>query len=53
MGKVNPAVIDNQWSLFARIDNLFDKHYELVGNASSAYASLGASAFVGARFTMK
>ena len=45
--------VDTQWSLFARIDNLFDKHYERVGNASSAYASLGANAFVGARFTMK
>lgn len=45
--------VDNQWSLFARIDNLFDKHYELVGNAASSYASLGATAFVGARFVMK
>lgn len=45
--------VDHQWSLFGRIDNLFDKHYELVGNASSDYATLGATAFVGARFTMK
>lgn len=45
--------IDNQWSLFGRIDNLFDKHYELLGNAASSYTSLGANAFVGVRFAMK
>lgn len=45
--------VDAQWSLFGRVDNLFDKQYKLVGNAASSYATLGASAFVGARFTMK
>lgn len=45
--------LDPSWSLFARIDNLFDKDYALIGNASSQYATLGATAFVGARFVMK
>jgi vitamin B12 transporter len=45
--------VDARWSLFGRIDNLFDKHYELAANASSQYASLGASAFFGVRFVMK
>lgn len=45
--------VDHQWSLFARIDNLFDKHYALASSAANQYAALGATAFVGARFVMR
>lgn len=45
--------LDNQWSLFGRIDNLFDKQYELARSSTSDFASLGRTVFVGARFAMR
>jgi vitamin B12 transporter len=45
--------IDNQWSLFGRIDNLFDKQYELARSSTTNFASLGTTVFVGARFAVK
>jgi vitamin B12 transporter len=41
------------WSMFARIDNLFDKDYQLARASSSEYASLGSMLFVGVRHTLK
>lgn len=38
--------IDRDWSLFGRVNNLFDKDYELVAN----YATGGTSVFVGVRY---
>lgn len=45
--------MNDSWSLFARVDNLFDKKYELARSSTSDFASLGRSVFVGARFVMK
>ena len=36
----------NRWTLFARLDNAFDKHYELAADFNTA----GANAFVGVRW---
>lgn len=45
--------IDSSWSLFARVDNLFDKRYELVTSSSTNYASLGTTVFAGVRFALQ
>jgi vitamin B12 transporter len=50
--------IDKQVTLFARIDNVFDKKYLLIKDASpwaapSDFGVPGRTVFVGARFTMK
>ncbi|PKO82967.1 MAG: TonB-dependent receptor [Betaproteobacteria bacterium HGW-Betaproteobacteria-11] len=45
--------LDHGWSVFARVDNLFDKQYQLVTSSSTDYAALGTTVFVGARFTLK
>jgi len=45
--------VDNRWSLFGRIDNLFDKEYRLARSSTSDFASLGTTVFVGARFIMR
>ena len=37
---------ENRWTLFARLDNAFDKHYELAADFKTA----GANAFVGVRW---
>jgi vitamin B12 transporter len=37
---------ENRWTLFARLDNAFDKHYELAADFNTA----GANAFVGVRW---
>lgn len=41
------------WSVFARLDNVFDKEYELVRSSTTNFAALGATVFVGVRFVMK
>ena len=41
------------WSVFARVDNLFDKQYQLATSSSTDYASLGATVFAGVRFTLR
>lgn len=41
------------WSVFARVDNLFDKQYQLATSSSTDYASLGATLFAGVRFTLR
>lgn len=40
------------WSLFARIDNLFDKEYEIARSTSVIYGTPGLSAFAGIRYTL-
>ncbi|HPB90602.1 MAG TPA: TonB-dependent receptor [Rugosibacter sp.] len=45
--------VNSSWSVFARADNLFDKEYQLVSNASTDYASLGATVFAGIRFSLR
>jgi vitamin B12 transporter len=44
---------DQKWSAFARIDNLFDKRYDLARSSTTDYAHLGTTLFVGARFVLK
>jgi len=41
------------WSVFARVDNLFDKQYQLATSSSTDYAALGATVFAGVRFTLR
>lgn len=51
--------MDNNWSLVGRIDNLFDRSYELAHepasfwNPPTIYNHLGRTVFLGARFTLK
>lgn len=45
--------LDRDWSLVGRIDNVFDKQYELARSSSTAYASLATTVFVGARFVIR
>lgn len=45
--------ITPSWSLFGRVDNLFDKQYRLVASQSSDYASLGFTVFAGVRFALR
>lgn len=45
--------LDSRWSLFTRIDNLFDKRYDLAQSSTTNFASLGTKVFVGARFTLR
>ena len=45
--------LNHGWSLFARVDNLFDKRYDVVRAATSEFAALGTTLFLGARFAMK
>ncbi|MFZ2629126.1 MAG: TonB-dependent receptor [Rugosibacter sp.] len=45
--------IGQGWSAFARVDNLFDKQYQLATSSSTDYASLGATVFAGVRFTLR
>lgn len=44
--------LDSHWSVFARIDNLFDKRYELVRSSTTNFTALGTQVFVGARFAL-
>ncbi len=41
--------ITEQWALFGRVDNLFDKEYNVVGVGNSAYPGLGRAGYIGAR----
>jgi vitamin B12 transporter len=43
--------ITKDLSLFGRVDNLFDKKYNVVGVGDSAYPALGRAAYVGARLS--
>jgi vitamin B12 transporter len=45
--------LDHGWSMFARVDNLFDKRYELATSSTTNYASLGTTVFAGVRFVLK
>lgn len=45
--------LDPDWSIFARIDNLFNANYELARSSTTQYAFLGTTLFVGARFVLK
>ena len=41
--------IDKEWSLFARVNNVFDKQYELVND----YGTAGVNALIGLRYQQK
>lgn len=45
--------INRSLQAFARIDNLFDRHYEVAKDTSTAYGVLGISAFAGLRYTFE
>lgn len=45
--------LDQDWSLVGRVDNLFNKQYELARSSTTAYASLATTVFLGARFVLK
>ena len=46
--------LDSEWTLFARANNVFDKQYELARSSGApAYATPGASIFVGVRYQQK
>lgn len=45
--------LDKNWSLFARIDNLFDKNYEIARSKSVIYGTPGLTAFAGIRYTLQ
>ncbi|QDX81638.1 hypothetical protein B9N43_10465 [Denitratisoma sp. DHT3] len=42
-----------EWSAFARVDNLFDKHYELARSSNATFSSLGSTVFIGLRYLTK
>lgn len=44
---------ENGWALVGRIDNLFDRQYELVHSSSTIFNTLGRTLFLGARFKLK
>lgn len=46
-------VLGKDWSLFARIDNLFDKQYDIARSTSVIYGTPGLSAFAGIRYTLQ
>lgn len=41
------------WKLFARVDNLFDKNYDIARSSSVIYGTLGMTAFAGIRYTLQ
>lgn len=41
------------WQLFARVDNLFDKNYDIARSASVVYGTPGLTAFAGIRYTLQ
>ena len=41
--------LDGDWSLFGRVNNLFDRKYETILN----YATSGANLFIGLRYAPK
>ena len=45
--------LDTEWSLFGRVDNLFDKRYEFSRTSDTSYASLGTTLFAGIRYNLK
>lgn len=44
--------LDKAWSLFARVDNLFDKRYEYARSSTTQYGNLGTVLFAGIRYTL-
>lgn len=45
--------VAKDWSLFARIDNLFDKDYDIARSKSVIYGTPGLTAFAGIRYTLQ
>ena len=45
--------LDQSWSIFSRVDNLFNTSYELARSSTTQYAFLGTTLFVGVRFILK
>lgn len=45
--------LGRDWSLVGRIDNLFNREYELARSSTSAYAALATTVFFGARLVLK
>lgn len=45
--------VSEAWTLVGRIDNLFDRQYELARSSSAEFNSLSRTVFLGARFSLK
>ncbi|WP_162888757.1 TonB-dependent receptor domain-containing protein [Dechloromonas sp. HYN0024] len=45
--------VAKDWSLFARVDNLFDKNYEVARSKNVIYGTPGLTAFAGIRYTLQ
>ncbi len=45
--------VSDGWSLFARVDNLFDKNYDIARSQNVIYGTPGISAFAGIRYTLR
>jgi vitamin B12 transporter len=45
--------VARDWSLFARIDNLFDKNYDIARSKSVIFGTPGFTAFAGIRYTLQ
>lgn len=45
--------VARDWKLFARVDNLFDKEYDIARSASVIYGTPGITAFAGIRYTLQ
>ncbi len=45
--------LDKSWKAFARVDNLFDRDYEMARSTTVIYGTPGISAFAGIRYTFQ
>lgn len=45
--------LDKSWKAFARIDNLFDRDYEMARTKTTVYGTTGITAFAGIRYTFQ
>lgn len=45
--------IDKNWQAFARVDNLFDRNYDVARSVSTIYGTPGLTAFGGIRYTFQ
>lgn len=45
--------ISKEWQAFARVDNLFDRHYDVARSVSVIYGTPGLSAFAGIRYNFQ
>lgn len=45
--------LNKEWQAFARVDNLFDRNYDVARSTSVIYGTPGLSAFAGIRYTFR